>query len=81
MRVETKSGTRGYPTTRRYDCEFETNRWCESRVGLPELSSRNFLGIVWIVNFEGIVVDWEIAQRRVALGERATLTGARNDGQ
>jgi len=24
------------------------------------------------------VVDWEIAQRRVALGERATLTGAGN---
>lgn len=35
---------------------------------------------MWIVNFEGIVVDWEIAQRRVALGERATLTGAGNDG-
>ena len=34
---------------------------------------------MWIVNFEGIVVDWEIAQRRVALGERATLTGAGND--
>ena len=36
------------------------------------------MGIVWTVNFEGIVVDWEIAQRRVALGERATLTGAGN---
>lgn len=48
-------------------------------VGLPELSIRNFLGIVWIVNFEGIIVDWEIAQSRVALGERATLTGARNE--
>ena len=33
---------------------------------------------MWIVNFEGIVVDWDIAQRRVALGERATLTGAGN---
>jgi hypothetical protein len=42
------------------------------------LSIRNFLGIVWIVNFEGIIVDWEIAQRRVALGERATLRGAGN---
>lgn len=46
--------------------------------GLPELLLRNFLGIVWTVNFGGIVVDWEIAQRRVALGERATLTGAGN---
>jgi hypothetical protein len=33
---------------------------------------------VWIVNFEGIVVDWEIAQSRVELGERDTLTGAGN---
>ena len=33
---------------------------------------------MWIVNFEGIVADWEMAQRRVALGERATLTGAGN---
>ncbi len=33
---------------------------------------------MWIVNFEGIVVDWEIVQRRVALGESATLTGAGN---
>ena len=52
-----------------------------NRVGLPELSIRNFLGIVWIVNFEGIIVDWEIAQRRVALGERATLRGAGNKGK
>jgi len=29
-----------------------------------------------MVNFEGIVVDWEIAQRSVVFGERATLTGA-----
>jgi hypothetical protein len=25
-----------------------------------------------------VVVDWETAQRRAALGERATLTGAEN---
>jgi hypothetical protein len=51
-----------------------------NQIGLPELSLRNFLGIVWIVNFEAIV-DWEMAQRRVALGERATLTGAGKDEQ
>jgi len=32
-----------------------------------------------MVNFEVVVVDWETAQRRAALGERATLTGAEND--
>jgi hypothetical protein len=36
------------------------------------------LGIVWIVNLEVAVVDWDTAQRREALGERATLTGAGN---
>jgi hypothetical protein len=40
------------------------------------LSFGYFLGIVCIVNFEVVVVDWEIAQRRAVLGERATLTGA-----
>jgi hypothetical protein len=29
-----------------------------------------------MVNLEAAVVDWEIAQRRAALGERTTLTGA-----
>ena len=57
---------------------LDTYRRSGNGVGLPELSVRNVLGIVWIVNFEAIIVDWEIAQRRVALGERATLTGAGN---
>jgi hypothetical protein len=48
-------------------------------LGLPELSVWYFLGIVWIVNFEAVVIDWETAQRRAAFGERATLTGAGKD--
>ena len=57
---------------------FETERRGD-RLGLPGLSFRYFLGIVWIVNFEVVEVDWEIAQTRAVLGERATLTGAGNE--
>jgi hypothetical protein len=57
---------------------LETYRRSENGVDLPGLTLWNFLGIEWIVSFEGIIVDCEIAQRRVALGERATLTGAGN---